>query len=143
MNTHEYFHEIQQFSRLLTKQLNEQLAPYKMFTSQWAIIYLLKKNGRSLPSQLSEYLKVEKSTITRTLSRMSNEGWIQKVTSLKDKREKAVELTEKALILYPVWEKIVNNFEQSILAHVGKEHEQNLLNAIREFSQAIMKGQTS
>ncbi len=143
MNTHEYFHEIQQFSRLLTKQLNEQLAPFKLTTSQWATIYLLKKNGRSLPSQLSEYLKVEKSTITRTLARMANEGWIQKVTSLKDKREKAVELTEEAHTLYPVWERIVNDYEQSILTQVGKTEEEKLLQSIREFSQAITKGQSS
>lgn len=108
------FHSINQFSRHFSKSLNEILVPLGLYSGQWPIIYRLYTNGECSQAELSTYLGVEAPTMTRTLIRMEKSGWIKKEQG-KDKREKKINLTEKAIGMYPVWTEAINLFEERIL----------------------------
>ena len=89
---HYFFHQYLQTARLFTKRLNDQLAQHNLFHSQWAIVYYLKLNGPSTLVDISNYLNVEKPTITRTVTRLGERGLIEQVLS-QNKREKRIQLS--------------------------------------------------
>ncbi|MEM5592997.1 hypothetical protein AAHH67_16660 [Niallia circulans] len=57
--THDLFHSIQQLARQLTKQLNTALEPFDIYSSEWAILYVLKKNGPLTQKEIADYLSIE------------------------------------------------------------------------------------
>lgn len=114
-----------QQTRHMTKEVNEYLQKHGLFSSQWSILYCLKSNGPMTQSDIWRYLHVEAPTITRTLVKLEESGWVER-TPGSDKRERLVSLTEKALDLLPEVEKDVKNFEQTMVANL-KDEEQELL----------------
>ncbi|WP_226528213.1 MarR family winged helix-turn-helix transcriptional regulator [Metabacillus niabensis] len=114
-----------QQTRHMTKEVNEYLHKHGLYSSQWSILYCLKINGPMTQSDIWRYLNVEAPTITRTLVKLEESGWVKR-TPGSDKRERLVSLTEKALNLLPEVEKDVKNFEQTMVANL-KDDEQELL----------------
>ncbi|RLQ94484.1 MarR family winged helix-turn-helix transcriptional regulator [Falsibacillus albus] len=117
-NHHEFFHQLHQLTRYLSKELNERLSALGIFSSQWTILYRLKQVGSCTQAELADYLGVERPTITRTLARLEEAGWIQRLQG-KDKREKLVSLSNQALEEYPTWQKVVSEFENDMLQNVS------------------------
>lgn len=105
-SNHELFHLINQLSRKLTKNLNEVLQPYGLYSAQWSVIFVLKQKGTLTQKELSEYLSVEAPPMTRTIKRLANQGYITYEFGV-DKRKKYIKLSDKAITNYPQWEKAV------------------------------------
>ncbi len=125
IETNKLFHMLYQKTRHMTKDVNEYLQKHGLYSSQWSILYCLKSNGPMTQSDIWRYLNVEAPTITRTLVKLEESGWVKR-TPGSDKRERLVSLTEKALDLLPEVEKDVKNFEQTMVANL-KDDEQELL----------------
>jgi len=125
IETNKLFHMLYQQTRHMTKEVNEYLQKHGLYSSQWSILYCLKSNGPMTQSDIWRYLNVEAPTITRTLVKLEESGWVKR-TPGSDKRERLVSLTEKALDLLPEVEQDVKNFEQTMVANL-KDDEQELL----------------
>ncbi|MFC0470383.1 MarR family winged helix-turn-helix transcriptional regulator [Halalkalibacter kiskunsagensis] len=90
-----YGHVVNQLARKFKKKLDEQISPLGLYSSQWAIIYYLADKEKVNQIEISHYLNVEAPTITRTLTRLEEEGWIKRESG-QDRRERFVMLTQKA-----------------------------------------------
>jgi MarR family transcriptional regulator, transcriptional regulator for hemolysin len=106
--------------RPFENKLNFHLAEHNLHRAQWSIFYYLFNNGPATLVELSHYLYVEKPTVTRTMNRLEELGYVEQVPS-NDKREKRTQLTE-------LGRKVYNQYETAILKGIS-EHEQ--LEAIR------------
>ncbi|MCM3789791.1 winged helix DNA-binding protein [Domibacillus indicus] len=120
METHELFHTIHQLSRTLTKQVNETLHPFGLYSAQWAVLFVLKTKGAMPQSALCEYLAVEAPPMTRTIQRLARQGYVQQVPG-EDKRVKVIHLTDKAHEAYPEWEKAILTMNDRLLEQVPRE----------------------
>lgn len=127
------FHSINQFTRHFSKILNEALVPLGLYSAQWTIIYLLKTNGSATQKELSFYLGVEPPTMTRTLARMENSGWIMKITGT-DKREKQIVLTEASLEMYEKWLKTVQACEEKVLKNFTEQEKAHMLSMVSKLN---------
>ncbi|MBU8880508.1 MarR family transcriptional regulator [Bacillus sp. FJAT-29790] len=134
----ELFHSINQFSRHFSKSLNEVLVPLGLYSAQWAIIYLLKTNGPATQKDLSLYLGVEAPTMTRTLARMENSGWISKISG-SDKREKRIMLTENANKEYDHWLNAVRTYEKQLLRNVSEEEITTILTVVKKMNESLLR----
>lgn len=65
-------------------------------------------------------MDVEAPTITRTLTRMEEMGLVLR-TEGKDKRERQIELTEKAYEMYPQWYKAAVSIELEAINNISEE----------------------
>lgn len=118
---HQYFfHQYLQTARLFTKRLNDQLAKHDLFHSQWAIIYYLKHYGPSTLVDISNYLNVEKPTITRTVTRLQERDIIEQIPS-DNKREKRIQLTEAGREIYNTCIHHVSEFEEKVMSSVSED----------------------
>ena len=120
METHTLFHTIHQLSRTLTKQVNETLHPFGLYSAQWAVLFVLKTKGEMPQSALCEYLAVEAPPMTRTIQRLAKQGYVKQVTGA-DKRVKVIHFTEKAQQAYPEWERAVLSMNDRLLEQVPQE----------------------
>ncbi|APH04645.1 MarR family winged helix-turn-helix transcriptional regulator [Bacillus weihaiensis] len=124
-NTNQLFHLLYQKTRHMTKELNGSLQKHELFSSQWSILYCLMTKGSMTQSEIWRYLGVEAPTVTRTLIKLEEFGWIQR-SSGQDKRERLVSLTEKAYKQLPFVEDDVKTFEKVMISNLTSE-EQNQL----------------
>ncbi|KXZ17100.1 MarR family transcriptional regulator [Bacillus nakamurai] len=108
-------HQINQCARLITKKANERLEPFGLYSSQWSILYCLKTIGPMTQKEIWSYLNVEAPTVTRTIKRLEENGWIQREQG-EDKREKLVVLTKEAELKYDGINKEMLKFEKDMLA---------------------------
>ena len=127
----DFFHAYFQLGRQLTKNINERLIELGIYSSQWTIIYYLKKHESVSQADLCRYLNVEAPTMTRTIARLEKAGWILKVPG-KDKREKQLVLTDEAHNQYPKWKEAINKFELEIMKGI---YENDLNGATKVFQQ--------
>lgn len=114
-----------QKTRHMTKEVNEYLQKHGLYSSQWSILYCLKSNGSMTQSDIWRYLNVEAPTVTRTLVKLEESGWIIRTTG-SDKRERLVSLTEKALEFLPLVDQDVKNFEQNMVASLSDDEQEQL-----------------
>ncbi|MBS4179224.1 MarR family winged helix-turn-helix transcriptional regulator [Lederbergia citrea] len=117
---HEFFHQFFQVTRQLSKKMNEQLADLDLYSAQWTVIYLLKNNGPSTQAELCHYLNVEAPTMTRTITRLEEAGWVLK-TNGRNKREKMIQLSDKAIEMYPLWKEAIQKFEAQVMDAIPED----------------------
>ena len=115
-----YGHKVNQLARSFTKKLNEQIAPLGLYSSQWAIVVYLYEKKQCTQIELSQYLMVEAPTITRTLARMEEMGWVTREYG-NNKREKHIKLTEKAYEMFIKWNLVSDNIEVEATKDISKD----------------------
>ncbi|SFD16784.1 MarR family winged helix-turn-helix transcriptional regulator [Clostridium uliginosum] len=123
-------HKANQLARSFTKKLNEKISPLGLYASQWGIILYLYEKKQCTQIELSQYLGVEAPTITRTLARMEEMGWVIREAG-NDKRERHIKLTEKACDMFPQWYQAANNIEIEAINDIDKD-ELEIFNNILE-----------
>jgi len=124
-------HELFQKTRFLTQEVNSTLKKYDLYASQWSVLYCIQLHKEMTLTQIWKYLNVEAPTITRTVNRLVTLGWID-ITSGKDKREKIVKLSEKALQQFPAIRVSITAFEDSMVSELTKDEEVLLLELLQK-----------
>ena len=117
---HLFFHQYLQVSRSLVKRINEALAPYDMYHSQWRIVYYLKNIGPATLVEIGAYFHVEKPTVTRTVNRLEKSGLIEQIPG-RDKREKRIQLSEKGNGVYEECRAAVDGLEEKWMKDLSPE----------------------
>lgn len=131
MDLHEFFHQFHQVNRQLSKNMNERLSSLGLYSAQWTIIYYLKHYGSATQAEICQYLHVEAPTMTRTVSRLEKNGWIERKPG-KDKREKLIQLTASSLDEFDIWRKETGEFEAQVLRDVTAEEQQQMIKTLKK-----------
>lgn len=118
------FHLLNQRTRLLAKEINNHLDDHGLYASQWSILFCLDRFGPMSQTDIWKYLHVEAPTVTRTITRMEQNGWIVRKHG-EDKRERIIELSDDARKKFPVIQKKMEQLEEELLRDLSiKEKEQ-------------------
>ena len=127
----EFFQQFMLLYRSFEHHLNDVLGNYGLYRAQWSILHYLANNESATLVELAQYLRVEKPTITRTISRLEKIGYLSLVPG-KDRREKRVEMSESGVALYIEVRKAVDLLEEDILSGIPESQQQQ--------TTSIMKG---
>ena len=131
MKNQDVIHLLNQRIRYIQKSLNDKLKKFGLYNAQWTILFSLKKNGAMTQTEIMRYLNVEAPTVTRTIRRMEDNGWVKKVRG-KDKRERRIELTETAKLKYDEIEQTVANHDQAMLNQLTDEEKDTLYQLLKK-----------
>ena len=100
---------LRQVNRTITRLYDEALRPHGLTVNQLNILAVVISEKQIQPGQLGRSLGMEKSTVSRTISRMEDKGWL-KVTQGKDSRTQLLSVTSKGrkllLLVTPVWDNL-------------------------------------
>jgi MarR family transcriptional regulator for hemolysin len=114
-----YGHKVNQLARIFMKRFNEELEISGLYSAQWAFVLRLYEQGSSTQKELSEYLAIEPPTVTRTLARMEEAGWVIKEEGA-DRRERKIRLSPAAYEQFSAWQQISNQLELTALMNIDK-----------------------
>ena len=134
-----FFHEQLQFTRSFKKKLNEKLSVAELFHSQWLVLYSINKEQSVTLVEISDYLDVEKPTISRTVKRLEEQDLVDTIPS-EDKRERRLQLTEKGLERYKEGHEIVTRFEQGLIMDIPDEDAKTTLEMIQKLKEKLNEG---
>ncbi|MGG0287153.1 MarR family winged helix-turn-helix transcriptional regulator [Peribacillus butanolivorans] len=126
-----FFQELLLLYRPFENNLNIQLNKHNLHRAQWSILHYLSNYGSATLVELANYQSVEKPTITRTITRLEELGYVEHVPS-KDRREKRMQLTELGTKIYSDVRVTIDQYEQDILKGITEEEQ---LAAIRIMSE--------
>lgn len=124
-------HELFQKTRFLSQEVNNTLKKYNLFASQWSVLYCIQRHKEMTLTQIWKYLNVEAPTITRTVNRLAELGWID-ICSGTDKREKIVKLSEQALQQFPAIKAAMMEFEDRMVNSLSDEEEAQMLELLQK-----------
>lgn len=125
------FHEVHQKSRLAIKEANEVLKGYSLYSAQWSILFCINQFGPMTQKEIWRYLNVEAPTVTRTLLKLEESGWIRR-TEGADKRQRIVCLTQKAEANIAKVEERIAQLESDMLADLTQEEREQLKSLLRK-----------
>ncbi|WP_203334062.1 MarR family winged helix-turn-helix transcriptional regulator [Planococcus beigongshangi] len=125
------FHEIHQKSRLAIKEVNEVLKEYGLYNAQWSVLFCLKQFGPMTQTEIWQYLNVEAPTVTRTLSKLEESGWAERVEGT-DKRQRIVCLTPKAEAKVAEIEDRVTRLETDMLSDLSPAQQKQLQDLLKK-----------
>jgi MarR family transcriptional regulator, transcriptional regulator for hemolysin len=121
-----FFQQLTQLYRPFESKLNVELGKHQLYRAQWSILYYIVNFGSPTLVEISNYLGVEKPTVTRTINRLEELGYVENIPG-KDKREKRMQLTDLGKKVYLEVRETVDEFEREIIEGVS---EKELLQAI-------------
>lgn len=87
----------------------EKLKEYDITRSELPILIVLYKEEGVSQQKFSELYGLDKSTVTRTLDKLSEKGFTYRETSPEDRRKNLIKLTEKAKEFKPI---LINVLEE-------------------------------
>ncbi|MFD2704977.1 MarR family winged helix-turn-helix transcriptional regulator [Salibacterium lacus] len=131
MDTSGLIHLMNQKARSFSKELNEYVQPHGLYTSQWTILYVLMKNGPMTQTAIWKYLQVEAPTVTRTLAKMEENGWVSREYG-RDRRERIAALTEEAKTQLPAVKKSVEDAEHHFTGSLTREEADQLYRLLQK-----------
>ncbi|USK77623.1 MarR family winged helix-turn-helix transcriptional regulator [Peribacillus frigoritolerans] len=133
-----FFQQLLLLYRPFENNLNIQLNKHDLHRAQWSILYYLNNYGSATLVELANYQSVEKPTITRTIARLEELGYVEHVPS-KDKREKRMRLTELGKKVYSEVRVTIDQYEQEILEGITEEEQLAAIRIMGEIRNNIIK----
>ena len=124
--------------RPFENKLNMLLGKHHIQRAQWTIMYYLYNFGSATLVELSTYQGVEKPTITRTMNRLEELGYVKQVPS-HDKREKPMQLTELGIQIYKEVRVTIDEFEEDILKGISEEQQLDMIRIMGEVRNSILE----
>ncbi|HWO77332.1 MAG TPA: MarR family transcriptional regulator [Bacillus sp. (in: firmicutes)] len=124
--------------RPFENNLNILLSKHQIQRAQWTIMYYLYNFGSATLVELSNYQGVEKPTITRTMNRLEEMGYVKQVPS-EDKREKPMQLTELGVQIYKEVRLTIDEFEEDILKGISEEEQIEVIRIMGEIRNHIFQ----
>ena len=104
-------------TRVLTQYYDEALKPIKLRVTQFSVLANIARNGPLTVSQLAELMLMDQTTMTRNLSQLEKQNFIQRITGA-DQRTRVLMLTEAGQAVlenaYPYWKQAQAQLESGM-----------------------------
>ena len=127
-----YFN-INSLTRAINRIWDEAFAEFELSPSHAYLLRLVLATPGLTPKQISQELKIEKSTVTRFLDALSNKGLVMRRKSpSSDAREQSIHPTKKAEAIALKLETRGNALYQKMTDSIGKEQLMSLVTQLRQ-----------
>ncbi|WP_375725186.1 MarR family winged helix-turn-helix transcriptional regulator [Arcobacter sp. KX21116] len=114
-------HKVTQTAYKINQFLSKDLSEFDIAPEQRVILEVIDKNTKISQNELSQYLKKDKTTVSRTLDVIEKKGYIVRKYTNEDKRIKFITLTSFGKDALDKTEKIVTSFREKTLNNFSKE----------------------
>ncbi|CAG7616571.1 MarR family winged helix-turn-helix transcriptional regulator [Paenibacillus allorhizosphaerae] len=114
-----FFH-MNQMYRQYIDQLNQLLSKYNLYSSQWAILYLLHYRGSNTLNEVAQMRNVEGPTITRLTNKLKDLGYVITVHG-EDRRTKKITVTDHGVEIIKKIESEIAEFQNKITQGIPTE----------------------
>ena len=121
-------------NRVITSLYDDALRPVGLTTSQMNIMVVVAKYGQARPIQVGDWLRMEKSTLSRNVNRIRKQGWLRAVPG-DHGRSIQFELTAKGQMILkkglPLW-RHAQQKARALLGDHGVKEVMRMGNSVRQ-----------
>ena len=128
------------FSNRINRRLSKELAQYGITSVQAKIIGFLHHQSQKrdiFQKNIEEELDIRRSSVTSVLQLMEKNGYITRISDLKDARLKKILLTEKGHLIYEKIYSCILDFEKYLEDQMSEEEKDSLISLISKLSNMI------
>lgn len=118
--------------RCAAQYRSEQLEQYGLNSRQHPYILHICRNPGISQEKLARAIYVNKSSVTRQLASLEQNGFIERTVSSTDKRAMLVYPTQKALEVFPIVRKVLAEWNQYITEDFNAEELELLLKMLQK-----------
>lgn len=94
--------------------LSRELASSGLTLGQWQVLATLSRLNKATMGEVAAFCATDRTTLTRTVDRMVNEGLIRRDRDLVDRRQVNLDLTEKGLEVFRTVQVDVTRFNDRV-----------------------------
>lgn len=116
------------------RYLDKELEKYRIGSSQFYILMPLFKADGVNQESISRSIKVDKASVTRSIKKLIDEGYVIRKNDEEDKRSYRVFLTEKARMIESEIFKIAMLWEEILLSGFDEEKQKLIADSLKEIS---------
>ncbi|NLS37891.1 MarR family transcriptional regulator [Fructobacillus tropaeoli] len=106
----EVFRQMGSVSRRATKEMNQAASQYQLENNLFLYLIRIVEHEGLTQSDLAELIQVDKTTLSRSLKKLDDRGYIDKVTDAQNKNYKQLYPTQKARDRYEVLAKLERQY---------------------------------
>lgn len=103
------------------KYFSEELAIHGITPAQYGVLNCLWQHGELKPTDIRERLKLKASSVSGILDKMQKDDLIDRAIDPSNRRAIIVTATEKAMLMQPAIEKIVEKMNEKFLEPFSEE----------------------
>lgn len=127
------------FDRLMKMYYDHGMSAFEIgWGQQFYVEYIYEHPGAS-PQEMAECIRVDKATLSKTIKKLTEVGYIRVEVDEKDRRMKHLYLTEKALPAAEQIKKIHSTFFEDLQAGISREELTVTENTLRRMADNINK----
>ncbi len=123
---------VRMLNRTITAIYDDALRPLGLTAGQLNTLVVIAKRGPLSPGEVARRLNMEKSTVSRNIERMRNNGWLT-VTAAESGRKQQLALTRQGKTLLeksvPAWDEAQTR-ARAVLGRRGAESIHRMSNAV-------------
>lgn len=129
-----------QANKELITVVNRQLAAMNLGYTQLQTLMTMVRlgDGNEIDQEvLAEIMQVDKSNVSRNLSKMQREGYLEIIPSQKDGRKKRICLTEKGKNTIQPLLAILGGINSHMTADISEEEQKNMMKYLNRMIQSL------
>ena len=124
---------VRKLNRMVTAIYDSALASAGLKTSQYSVLVAVANREKARPTELTELLQMDESTLSRNVERMCARGWLR-LERNEDRRSHLIEVTDKGQALLckslPAWQQA----QEEVSQRLGGDSVAALKSALRKLS---------
>ena len=121
----------------ITKMYNRSAIDYKASTSLAMIVLNIDMLEGTPSTQLGPNMGMESTSLSRSLNKLENYGYITRKPDPDDKRKSIIQLTKTGLAGREVAKEIVLEFNNKVFSHFEKSEMDTFFNVLKKINQII------
>jgi DNA-binding MarR family transcriptional regulator len=104
--------------------VSKKLEHHNIGSGQYGILLSLSGKGGISQEELSDYLKIDKGSIAKSIKKLEDEAYVNRSIVADDKRTYKVSLTQKGLNIIPIVQEAINCWEVMITSGLSESDKQ-------------------
>lgn len=128
---------VNMIARMTRTTMAQELSGTGLYPGQEGVIEVLATGKQLTPSEIAIQLGVRPPTITKTISRLEEQGFVVRTKSKTDGRQVYVSLTKEGEKLLKVIKKAIKRTEKRALSGLKKKDRQNLQAILADIARGL------
>ncbi|OPA80546.1 MarR family transcriptional regulator [Paenibacillus selenitireducens] len=116
------------------KYLTKALEPYQIGSGQYAFLKVILRNPGINQDQLTYELKFDKATTARSVKKLEEVGYIERIVDEKDRRAFKLYPTRKAKAFEPTLQDVLGQSNEKLIQYLQPEEEEQLVRLLQKIN---------
>ena len=135
----EFRRALRYLERFISSNVKESSVCCGVTSTQCHILLKVEEEGELSPSEIREYIGLDKSSLSRTLDGLVRLGLLERRESSQDRRYQSIRLTERGRIFVERLNDECDNYYEPILETLSDEMKKRLLEDFRQLFEAFSR----